>query len=203
MTETLITEGQNTQAADPLQGEQTPVPAAAEKQAATGEATQAEASAGEAQPQGAPEKYEFTSPEGKTLDPDTLTAFSEVAKELNLPQDAAQKVLDKMAPAIAQRQAAQIEQIRTDWAEASKADKEFGGDKLDQSLATARKALDTFGSPELRALLNDAGLGNHPEVIRFMFRAGKAISEDTKFVGGKPAPQTKRDTASVLYPNQK
>ena len=34
------------------------------------------------------------------LDPEVLTAFGDVAKELDLPQDAAQKVLDKVAPVI-------------------------------------------------------------------------------------------------------
>ena len=34
------------------------------------------------------------------LDPEVLTAFGEVAKELDLPQDAAQKVLDKVAPVL-------------------------------------------------------------------------------------------------------
>ena len=157
-------------------------------------------------PKGAPEKYEFTAPEGREYDPGVLNAYSEVAKELNLPQEAAQKMIDKIAPLIEARQIERIESVRTEWAEASKGDQEFGGDKLNENLAVAKKALDKFGSPELRTLLNQSGLGNNPEVIRFMYRAGKSISEDT-FVGGskgnqKNGPKNFNDLASALYSNQ-
>lgn len=153
---------------------------------------------------GAPEKYEFKAPEGREYDSEVIKNFSEVAKELNLPQEAAQKLLDKMAPIVEQRQIQQIEQVRTQWADQARNDKEFGGEKLSENLSIAKKALDQFGTPELRTLLNDSGLGNHPDVIRFMFRAGKAISED-RYVGadvGKPAkgqPKGFNDLAAALY----
>jgi hypothetical protein len=147
---------------------------------------------------GAPEKYEpFTAPEGATLDPAVMTEFEVAARELNLPQDAAQKLVDKMAPVMAKQQAAQLEQLRTDWAAASTSDKEFGGEKLAENLGYARKAMDTFGTPELKTMLNDTGLGNHPDVVRFMVRAGKAISEDKIVMGGPTVAP--RSAAEVLY----
>jgi len=152
----------------------------------------------------APEKYEFKAPEGREYDAEVIKNFSEVAKDLNLTQDAAQKLLDKMAPIVEQRQIQQIEQVRTQWADQARNDKEFGGEKLSENLSIAKKALDQFGTPELRTLLNESGLGNHPDVIRFMFRAGKAISED-RYVGGdvgKPAkgqPKGFNDLAAALY----
>lgn len=156
-------------------------------------------------PQGAPDKYEFKAQEGREFDPEIVTTFSEVARELNLSQDAAQKLLDTMSPKMVERQMAQIEAVRTEWTNASRADKEFGGDKITENLAVAKKALDSFGTPELRALLNESGLGNHPEIIRFMFRAGKAISEDS-YVGpsvgstpGKGAPKDFNAAAAALY----
>lgn len=159
-------------------------------------------------PQGAPEKYEFKAPEGKEFDAEIIGNFSEIAKELNLTQDAAQKLVEAMGPKIAERQLAQVEAIRNEWAQQSQADKEFGGDKLNENMAVAKKALDSFGTPELRTLLVQSGLGNNPEVIRFMYRAGKAISEDT-FVGnspgagGKPTgPQDFNAKAAALYSNQ-
>ena len=155
----------------------------------------------------APEKYEFKVPEGKQFDAEVLTTYSEVARELNLSQEAAQRVLDAMAPKMAERQMAQIEAIRTGWADSSKGDKEFGGEKLSENLSVAKKALDAFGTTELRSLLNESGLGNHPEVIRFMFRAGKAISEDRMVTGtkgaAKPAgPRSFNDLADALYSSQ-
>lgn len=164
------------------------------------EGTKTEGEQEKKKPEGAPESYEFKAPEGTQFDDAVIGAFSEVAKELNLPQDQAQKVLDKMAPVIAARQAEQFQAARTEWAEAAKTDKEFGGEKLTENLGTAKKALDALATPELRTLLEESGLGNHPEVIRVFYRAGKAISED-RFVtgrnGGSPTDPAKR-----LFPNQ-
>lgn len=145
-----------------------------------------------------PETYTFTAPEGPGYDPEVLASFSGAAKEAGLSQDAAQKLLGTMAPALAARQASQIEAIHKQWVDAATADKEFGGVKLAENLGVARKALDTFGSPDLRKLLDDTGLGNHPEVIRFMYKAGQALSEDN-FVGGRAPSATAAGKANVLY----
>lgn len=169
-----------------------------------GQATDA-APAGEAKaddkPQGAPESYEFNPPEGREFDADVLGVFSEAAKEANLSQESAQKVLDKIAPALAAKQERMMEAARAEWVESAKADKEFGGDKLAENVAVAKKALEAFGTPELTALLNESGLGNHPEIIRAFYRAGKAISEDG-FVAGRGSGAAPADPAKVLFPNQ-
>jgi len=98
---------------------------------------------------------------------------------------------------MAEKQQAQMEEIRNEWAESAKTDKEFGGDKLPESLMSAKKALEAFGTPELKTLLNESGLGNHPDVIRFMVRAGKAISEDGFVSGARGAAGS--PTAQNLY----
>lgn len=154
----------------------------------------------------APEKYEFKAPEGVTLDPEALGEFEGLAKELKLSQEDAQKVTDigaKMAQKWAANQAEAIQTAAAEWASTSSADKEFGGENLAENLATSKKALDAFGTPELTTLLNDSRLGNHPEVIRFMYRAGKAISGDRMVTGGAGAATAAgTSTAKSLYPNQ-
>lgn len=149
-------------------------------------------------PEGAPEKYEFKAPEGKEYDPQVLESFSTAAKDANLTQEAAQKLIDSMAPALAQRQQEQVETVQKGWLEASKTDKEFGGDKLAENLAFAKKSFDQFSTPELRDLMEKSHLGDHPEVIRMFIKVGKAISED-KFVSGSPGGRPTVDPASVLY----
>jgi len=151
----------------------------------------------------APEAYaDFAMPEGISMDPSAMASFSAVAKELNLSQEAAQTMIDKMAPAMASRQQELLTQARTDWATAARSDKEYGGVKLSENLAVAQTAMDAFGTPELRALLNESGLGNHPEVIRVFYRAGKAISQD-RFVSANGSPQGRPvDPADRLFPNQ-
>lgn len=147
---------------------------------------------------GAPEKYEFKAPEGTEYDPEILEAFTGAARKGGLTQDAAQKMIDEMAPALAARQVDQVKAIHKEWLDSSSSDKEFGGDKLQENLGVARKALDNFGTPELRTMLDETGLGNHPEVIRLLYRAGKAISEE-KFVGGSARGTGAANPASVLY----
>lgn len=151
-----------------------------------------------AKPEGAPEKYEFKAPEGKEYDTQLIGSFSEAAKDANLTQDAAQKLLDKVAPALQARTEEQVKAVHQQWTEASTADKEFGGDKLKENLGIARKALEQFGSKELRTFLEESGLGSHPEVIRMLYRAGKAISEDG-FVSGSPGGKSTVNVESVLY----
>ena len=162
-------------------------------------------------PKGAPETYEFNTKitdESAELDPEVVTAFGEVAKELDLPQDAAQKVLDKVAPVIQAKQAKVLEQVKLDWANDSQADKEFGGENLAENLEIAKKSLDAFGSDSLKSLLHETGFGNHPEIIRFMYKAGKAISEDS-YVGNSEGamsqgadPKDFNSIANALYSNQ-
>lgn len=157
----------------------------------------------EASEDGAPENYEFKAPEGKELDGKFVEVYSEVAKELNLSQDKAQKLIDKLSPVIESRQMERIEAVRNEWAESSKADKEFGGDKLNENLSVAKQALDKFGTPELKSLINQTGIGNHPELIRFFYRAGKSLTEDT-YVGGHKEgagdrPKNFNDFAEKLY----
>jgi hypothetical protein len=148
---------------------------------------------------GAPEKYEFTAPDGTTYDPAVVESFSEAAKAANLTQGAAQKMLEAMAPKMAERQLQQVQATVAGWEAASKSDKEFGGEKLQENLAVANKALKAYASPELLTLLKSTGFANHPEVIRLMVKVGQSVKEDG-FVGGQAATPPKSLT-SVMYDN--
>jgi len=151
--------------------------------------------------EGAPEKYEdFTAPEGKSFDGEILKGFSEAAKEANLSQEKAQAFLNKMSPVFERRTQEQFTTLKSEWENASRADKEFGGDKLNENLAIAQKAMTEFGSAELKELLNSSGLGSHPEVIRMFVKAGKAISEDG-YVGGRKTGGGVKDPAKIMYPD--
>jgi hypothetical protein len=145
-------------------------------------------------------EYEpFQLPEGMTADEEILGEFKTLAKEKGLSQEDAQKFVAIQAK-VAEKQQAAVQAMKAQWVEASKTDKEFGGDALEENLGVAKRALDTLATPQLRQLLNESGLGNHPEVIRHFVRVGKAISEDGRVVtGGKattPSSQEKR-----MFPN--
>lgn len=157
-------------------------------------------------PAGAPEKYEFQFTDGTAPDGETLAEFEGIAKELNLSQADAQKIADIGPKLAAKWQAHQQEAFQKtlgEWVSSAQADKEFGGEKFAENLAMAKKSMDQFGTPELRTLLNQSGLGNNPEIIRAFYRAGKAISEDN-FVGAGANRDGAggKSAAEILYDNQ-
>ncbi len=149
--------------------------------------------------EGAPEKYEFTAGEGVELDADALKDFEPVARDLNLTNEQAQKLVDaypKILAGVQQRQAEAWQKQTEGWAETVKADKEIGGDKLTANLSAAQRALDQFGTPELKEYLNATGLGNHPDLVKTFVKIGKAMSEDGMVDGSN---QGQRSAAEVLY----
>ena len=147
-----------------------------------------------------PEKYDFKPPEGMEFDEETINLYAEAAKEAGLSQEKADIILGKIAPHLAQQQIKAVEKASSEWEAASRADPEFGGDKLNENLSVAAKAIEQFATPELKTLLNESRLGNNPEVIRLFYRVGKAISEDG-FVSATGSPQT--SDARALFPNTK
>lgn len=154
----------------------------------------------EQKPEGAPEKYEFKPAEGQELDTSALEQFEPIARDLNLTNEQAQKMVDlygtKIMPMVQQQQAEAWQKTTEQWAADVKADKEIGGDKLTANLSSAQRALDLFGSPELKEYLEGTGLGNHPELVKTFIKIGKAMSEDG-MVSGKETGQ--RSAAEVLY----
>lgn len=150
--------------------------------------------------EGAPEKYEFKPAEGQELDTAALEQFEPIARELNLTNEQAQKMVDlygtKIMPMVQKQQAEAWQKQTEGWAETVKADKEIGGDKLTANLSAAQRALDQFGTPELKEYLNATGLGNHPDLVKAFVKIGKAMSEDG-MVTGKESGQ--RSAAEVLY----
>ncbi|EHD2107710.1 peptidase [Salmonella enterica] len=154
----------------------------------------------EQKPEGAPEKYEFKTGEGVDLDTEALKDFEPVARELNLTNEQAQKLVDlygtKIMPMVQQQQAEAWQKTTEQWAADVKADKEIGGDKLTGNLSVAQRALAQFGTPELKEYLEGTGLGNHPELVKAFIKIGKAMSEDGMVDGSN---QGQRSAAEVLY----
>ncbi|EBM6583384.1 peptidase [Salmonella enterica] len=150
--------------------------------------------------EGAPEKYEFKPTEGQELDTAALEQFEPIARELNLTNEQAQKMVDlygtKIMPMVQQQQAEAWQKTTEQWAADVKADKEIGGDNLTGNLSAAQRVLAQFGTPELKEYLEGTGLGNHPELVKAFIKIGKAMSEDGMVDGSN---QGQRSAAEVLY----
>lgn len=151
---------------------------------------------------GADKPVEYTAfelPEGVALDEQALGRFTPIAKELNLDQQGAQKLVSLYAE-MQTEQAKQFADQVAQWGEQSKNDAEIGGAKFQETLKVAATGLKAFGSDEFTNLLNETGLGNHPEVIRFCHRVGMALQEDKAL---QPGAGTGRQlsAAQVLFDN--
>ncbi len=139
-------------------------------------------------------------PEGVTISKDMLAELGAVAGELGLTKENTAKLLplgQKMAQEMATRQNDAYNATRTEWRDQVAADKDIGGA---ENLAIASKALQTYGTPELRKLLNDTGLGDNPEIIRVFHKIGKTLQEDTIEKGGSGS---KPNPLDALYPTMK
>tara|TARA_R110000796_G_scaffold38287_5_gene96473 strand:+ start:1306 stop:1911 length:606 start_codon:yes stop_codon:yes gene_type:complete len=157
-------------------------------------------------PQGAPEAYEdFTMPEGYEADSQEMKQFSEIARELNLTQEHAQRLVNFEAERMAKLHEGKgdaVANMRVQWSEQAQNDREIGGAKYDESVAFARQALKAVGTPELFNALELTGTGDHPEFIRVFSKIGREVAEGRLDFGkGNPTPETSRDPAKTLYPN--
>ncbi|HCR4093432.1 TPA: peptidase [Citrobacter freundii] len=154
--------------------------------------------------EGSPEKYEFKPAEGQELDAAALEQFEPIARELNLTNDQAQKMVDlygsKIMPMVQQQQVEAWQKTTEQWAADVKADKEIGGDKLTANLSAAQRALEQFGDPELKEYLDSTGLGNHPALVKAFIKVGKAMSEDKVVTGGHESGGS--DLISAFYPKK-
>jgi len=157
-----------------------------------------------------PEKYELKIGD-KPADAAQVEAFTPIAKELGLSQEAAQKLVDFHASQIMAQAKTQTEAwtaLNTKWQTEARADPEYGngagGKTFEENSSLIAKGLSTFGTPKLNEALIASGMGNHPEIARFLYRVGKAVSEDSIRVGGgvgtsgNPSPFANR-----LFPTMK
>lgn len=158
-------------------------------------------------------EYEFTPPEGALISEEAqsmIDAFKENAAELGLSSEQYQKLieydLERGQNAMAQQAGAYQERI-AQWGEEVKADKELGGENLNSNLATIKAVTDAYGDAKLMSLMkapseanpDGLGLGNHPDVLRFLHRIGKSLA-DSDFIEGDGHKAQSGDGLQRMYP---
>ncbi|RAU21084.1 hypothetical protein CU669_15115 [Paramagnetospirillum kuznetsovii] len=176
--------------------------------------------------EGAPEEYtDFTMPEGLELKAEVLTDYKALAKDLNLTQDAAQKLVEFGTTSLKEAAEAPYKlwaDTQKSWQDAVKSDADIGGAKLQESLALSAKAIDASVGDALREGLNVTGAGNHPAMVKHFTEVGRVVEAATaanliskgqglkdlvkvlsnpEFTSGKPVTAASRDAAHTLYPD--
>lgn len=131
-----------------------------------------------------PDKYELKFADDAPLDPkEDREKIVAQAKEFGFTNAQAQAFathIESTVKAVVSRQASASEAQKTKWAEDAKADKELGGDKLQETLKVCKRAMDKFAPKDspLAKFFDESGYGNHPEVIRLFFKLGQTMKED-------------------------
>jgi hypothetical protein len=189
--------------------------------------SQANSEAGESQE--APKEqsstgFDLVVPEGYSMDDSATKEFGEFAQEMGVDQGKAQQMLDRHLDSLGKalgRDQDSLKQTHESWAAESMNDKEFGGANLAENIVGARKVMNSFSSPatdtdgkpvlhqegamkghqmtKVEVLLNQTGMGNHPEMIRVFHRISKAVSEDSFVPGDMKPKEQKKSHADIMY----
>lgn len=153
--------------------------------------------------QGAAEEFSFTPPEGIDLDPAAVDGFKEIVRRYGLQREAAKEVAEYGAQLFVKQREAIDAQV-TKWASETRADPELSKG-FDRNIAMAESALKKFGDDTLITMLRTTGLGNHPAVIRFCWKVGKALGEpkpaEEKDLGTAPVQAETAQFAGALFEN--
>lgn len=149
--------------------------------------------------------YDLKAPEGVELDKESIKAYADIAKEAAVTSEQAQKLLDWYAKTSQEKGNAQMkvwEDTNKQWVDQAKTDKEYGGIKFDTSIKTAKAALAKFGNSEFTEALKLTGMGNHPEMVRFLVKVSSAIAEDKPASGLDGTKGDNKNIAKILFPDQ-
>ncbi|WP_455001588.1 hypothetical protein [Cardiobacterium hominis] len=165
--------GQTNPAAPPPEAAATPptaappAPAQPETNATGGEKAQADTP---------PEPYALDfGVYGDNVDAGEAAFLSKIAQESGADAAVASKLVQDLTLYGQVKHDLQVE----DWEAASRADPEFGGDKLGENLAIANRVFEAYDpNGTIRAMLAETGYGKNPDIIRFMVAIGRDLSPD-------------------------
>lgn len=162
-----------------------------------------------AEPTGEPEAIEIKVPEGIEIDEKTLGDFKGILADAKLsPSERAQKLVDMHASALKAAQEAPYNlwrQTQAEWQTKVKSDPEMGGQNFDVMRSTIAKAISDVGGTEAAKMFEAfafTGAGNHPEIVRLVYRMSKALTEGGPVDGDKPVGSDKTGKVlQALYPS--
>ena len=133
-----------------------------------------------------------------------LDGFREFAHETGLTQNQANNILNLYGE-VQEEQEAEHKQSQDDLRTNTTIElQREWGKNYDGKLDYAKRAFAQFATPELSALMDESGMGNHPEVLRAFSKVGEMMGEDSLVVGtglgaSQLSPQQAREEIQNLY----
>jgi len=141
--------------------------------------------------------------------PETTENFRQLAHEIGLNNNQANALFNAYIDSIAGQEESESEAFDQFEVENTQAlQKEWGGD-FDKNVELARRAFMNFATPEAVEIMEQTGLGNHPEILKVFSRVGELLQEDsvlpgssTPILGGmNPAQAQQSIDAKMADPN--
>lgn len=128
-------------------------------------------------------EIKLTLPEGVKVDETLWKSFQDTAQKagVTLNSESASKIATWWAEQQTAQQKAMTtawQQQDTTWRDELKGDPEFGGAKYDANVANARRGFSWAGA-EFSQFVKEAGLANHPVLVKLCARLGVAVAEDS------------------------
>lgn len=125
---------------------------------------------------------DFSVPEGMEFDQGMFDAVMPVAKEANISKENMQKLIDVVSTQRADAQDAQLkawDDTRAEWRNSVRSDNEIGGteEAVSKTMGVVEKAMNEYGTPELKQFGEQYGWTDHPEFVRMMYRIGLTLGE--------------------------
>ncbi len=162
-----------------------------------------------------PETYDFQNielPEGIIFDDKLAQKFTPVAKELNLSQEDASKLVNMLVEhqkeqlgnqkeIIAEFKRQELEATKIEYQKLLNSDNEISGkgeEHYNAYLNVADKGYRAFASESLMNVIEQYGLEYHPDVIKHFYRLGKLCGQDNIQISKNPVGE-KESAAEILY----
>lgn len=162
---------------------------------------------------GSPEQFDYTEvqlPDGMELDKDMLGKFEPLAKEFNLSNKSANKLMNLAVELVAKNTpnaeslATQIQQAEAEsYSQLLNSDKElnaYSQEEYGNYLKVANQGVKSFATQGFMDLIKAKGLTNHPDFIKTFHAIGKQCSNDTLPNVNNPVGKSERQ-ADILYGN--
>lgn len=149
-----------------------------------------------------PESYQF--PEDLKLTEEEKTKYTELLRKHGATQEAANDLIEHLKQQAKAVQEASVkawyDQVKK-WGEEAEKHEEYGGPKFEENLRTVIiPVLNRFGDEQLIQELDQTGFGNNPRLLAFLYRIGKEIGTEAKFVEGRPGVGDEDNILKTLYP---
>ena len=149
-------------------------------------------------------EYELSAveyPEGMEADPSAETFFRELVFDMGIGKEAAGQAWQKFNEWTVGRLNEAIDadkQVKTD---AVASLKRIWGHTFDKNVEVVRRHMKETATPELLTRIDDSGLGNDPDFVRWIHKQAQGFGEDTAVMG--ETPKKEEDIIETFFPREK